>query len=167
MFLLTLAAGAQSISISVISCAGSYLEKGNLSFSSTVGEMSMVQTFTDGRKVILTQGFQQPTDRNLIKTDVTTPSESEFGSVSVYPVPAVDNVTYGFTFPDNGRVSVVLYNGLGQKMSDVFSSNYEGGKVVNSLNVSDYAAGIYYLSINFTDNNGKTHVMSRKFQVTI
>jgi len=167
MFLLTLAAGAQTMSPSVISCAGAFIDKGNLSFSSTVGEMSMVQTFTDGRKVILTQGFQQPTDKRFIKPTSSNDLETEFGSVTLYPVPAVDNITYGFTFPENGKVSVSLYNGLGQKMNDVFSSNYEGGKVVNSINISDYAAGIYYLSINFVDSNGKAHVMSKKFQVTV
>jgi hypothetical protein len=157
-----LTCSAQMLTPTVISSTGGFSSNANGSISYTVGEMTMVQTFSSGSN-ILTQGFQQPNDNILGLIDI---SAEDFGSFVVYPNPAVDNVWYGFQFPEPGKISVSVYNTLGQKISDVYHAGYDTGKDVQQLNVSAYAAGVYFLTVDFTSQkDGKTHVISKKFQV--
>lgn len=153
---------AQSLSPTVIASTGGFSSNANGSLSYTVGEMTMVQTFSAGNN-ILTQGFQQPEPFPVGILDIT---KDDFGSFVVYPNPAVDNVWFGYQFPEAGKLTVTLYNTLGQKISDVQTTNYDNGKSVEQLNVSTLAAGAYFLTINFTaDKDGKVHQISKQFNV--
>ena len=153
---------AQMLTPTVIASTGGFSSNANGSLSYTVGEMTMVQTFSNSNN-ILTQGFQQPNDNVTGLIDLT---QDEFGSFVVYPNPAVDNLYYGFLLPEEGKVQITLYNAIGQKISDEFNANYDNGKRVEQLNVSLYAAGVYILTMNFvSDKDGKVHTTSKKFQV--
>ncbi len=153
---------AQMLTPTVIASTGGFSSNANGSLSYTVGEMTMVQTFSANGN-ILTQGFQQPNDNVTGLIDLT---QGEFGSFVVYPNPAVDNMWFGFQLPEEGKVQIVLYDAIGQKISDVYSTNYNNGKIVEQVNVSKYAAGVYLLTMNFvSDKDGKTHTISKKFQV--
>jgi hypothetical protein len=170
LFLIALAAvtglyaQAPILSPTVIASTGGFSTNGGNSLSYTVGEMTMVQTFTGGGN-ILTQGFQQPNDTGTIN-GLLSVTQDEFGSFVVYPNPAVDNFYYGFQLPEAGKVNIVLYNELGQKTADILTTNYESGKQVNQTNVSGVAAGIYFVSMIFTSNtDGKTHVTTKKLQI--
>ncbi len=166
LFLSVVVAGfslkAQQLTPTVIASTGGFSSNANGSISYTVGEMTMVQTFSANGN-ILTQGFQQPNDNVTGLIDLT---KDEFGSFVVYPNPAVDNLWYGFQFPEEGKADIVLYDAIGQKISDVMHTSYNNGKIVEQLNVSAYAAGLYILTINFVSNkDGKVHTTSKKFQV--
>ncbi|HWB63106.1 MAG TPA: T9SS type A sorting domain-containing protein [Chitinophagales bacterium] len=162
--LLSFGLKAQSLTPTVIASTGgySYSSSAGVSLSYTVGEMTMVQTFSAGGN-ILTQGFQQPNDEVLGLIDV---AQDNFGSFVVYPNPAVDNFWYGFQLPEAGRVSFVMTDMLGQKISEVYNANYDNGKIVEEANVSTLAAGVYFLTMNFTSaKDGKTHIATKKIQV--
>ena len=166
LFLLVIAApfvaAAQILTPTVISSTGGFSSNANGSLSYTVGEMTMVQTFSANGN-ILTQGFQQPNDNVTFLIDLT---KDEFGSLVVYPNPAVDNMWFGFQLPEEGIVQIALYDVLGQKVSDLYNANYDNGKIVEQVNVSMYAAGVYMLTMNFVSaKDGKTHVSTKKFQV--
>ncbi|MCS6934855.1 MAG: T9SS type A sorting domain-containing protein [Chitinophagales bacterium] len=153
---------AQSLTPTVIASAGAFAQNANGSLSYTVGEMTMVETFSANGN-ILTQGFQQPNQIIIGLLDIT---RDAFGSFVVYPNPAVDNLYFGFEFPEAGNVKVALYNTLGQKLSDVFAADYGTGKTVEVFQVSNLAAGTYYLSLNFTSAvTGKEYVSTKSFQV--
>ena len=153
---------AQMLTPTVISSTGGFSSNANGSLSYTVGEMTMVQTFSANGN-ILTQGFQQPNDNVTFLIDLT---KDEFGSLVVYPNPAVDNMWFGFQLPEEGIVQIALYDVLGQKVSDLYNANYDNGKIVEQVNVSMYAAGVYMLTMNFVSaKDGKTHISSKKFQV--
>lgn len=153
---------AQMLTPTTISSTGGFSSNANGSLSYTVGEMTMVQTFSAGGN-ILTQGFQQPNDNITGLIDFT---QDEFGSFVLYPNPAVDNLWFGLQLPESGRVTVSMFDVLGQKVADVYNSNYDNGKVVEQTNVSTYAAGFYMLTMNFTsDKDGKVHTTTKKFQV--
>jgi hypothetical protein len=161
--LLSLGISAQSLTPTVIASTGGFSSNANGSLSYTVGEMTMVQTFSANNN-ILTQGFQQPNDQILGLLDIT---QDDFGSFAVYPNPAVDMTKWGFEMPEAGRVSIVMYDVLGQKVSDVYSANCEPGtKVTNDVQVSNYAAGMYFMTLTFVSSiDGKTHVTTKKLQV--
>jgi hypothetical protein len=153
---------AQSLTPTVISSTGGFSSNANGSLSYTVGEMSMVQTFSAGGN-ILTQGFQQPNDQLVGLIDIT---KDEFGSFVVYPNPAVDNLWFGFQFPEEGRITIAVYDVLGQKVAEVYNGNYDTGKTTDGFTVSSFAAGSYYLSLTFTsDKDNRTHLITKPFQV--
>lgn len=162
LMVFALVANAQMLTPTVIASTGGFSSNANGSLSYTVGEMTMVQTFSANGN-ILTQGFQQPNDNITGLIDMT---KDEFGSFAVYPNPAVDNLTFGFQLPETSKVQVALYNAVGQKVADVYNGNYTTGKTVEQLNVTTYAAGVYILTLTaVSDTDGKTHVVSKKFQV--
>ena len=154
---------AQMLTPTVISSTGAFVSNPTVgSLSYTVGEMTMVQTFTANGN-ILTQGFQQPTDNVTGLLDFT---QDEIGSFVVYPNPAVDNIWFGLQLPEKGRVIVSVFDVLGQKLADVYNGNYDSGKIIQQLNVSTYAAGYYMMTMTFTsDKDGKVHTTTKKFQV--
>src|SRR3954466_7249737 len=90
--LLALGLNAQMLTPQVLAVTGGFASNANGSLSYTVGEMTMVQTFSANGS-ILTQGFQQPND-NI--TGLIELSRGETGSFVLYPNPAVDNVWIGF-----------------------------------------------------------------------
>lgn len=153
---------AQSLTPQVISSTGGFSSNANGSLSYTVGEMSMVTTLSSGNS-ILTQGFQQPNDLSVGLIDMT---RDEYGSFVVYPNPAVDNLFFGFQFPEEGRVTVAIFDAIGQKVADVYNNEYKNGKVVETLNVTNYAAGVYVMSVQFMgEKSNRSYVTSKQFQV--
>jgi hypothetical protein len=156
------ALNAQSLTPTVIASTGGFSSNGTNSLSYTVGEMTMVQTFSANGN-ILTQGFQQPNDQMVGLLDL---SQEAFGSFAVYPNPAVDNLFFGFQLPEEGKVEITLYDAIGQKVADVYHTSYDQGKIIQQINVSSYAAGVYMLTMNFVGNkDGKLHTSTKKFQV--
>lgn len=153
---------AQTLAPTVISTTGGFASNANGSLSYTVGEMTMVETFSANGN-ILTQGFQQPNDRVVGLLDIT---QDEFGSFVIYPNPAVNNLWFGFQFPERGKVAVAVYNVAGQKIADVYNDVYVTGKTVQGYDVSNLAGGAYYMSLTFTgDDTGREHVTTKNFQV--
>ncbi len=153
---------SQSLSPEVIASAGGYASVGGVSLSYTVGEMAMVETFTNAN-TILTQGFHQP-EMNI--TRILEADRTDFGSFAVYPNPATTEVFFGYEFPQEGRVEVTLYNNLGQVVQNVFKDDeYSSGKTINSFNCSLLAAGNYMMQANFAGNEGKKQVITKKLQI--
>ena len=126
MALVSLGISAQSLTPTVIASTGGFSSNANGSLSYTVGEMTMVQTFSANNN-ILTQGFQQPNYDTLV--GILEITQDDFGSFVVYPNPAVDNTWLAFQMPEAGRVTISLYDMLGQKISDVYAANYSNGKI--------------------------------------
>lgn len=153
---------AQMLTPTVIASTGGFASNANGSLSYTVGEMTMVQTFSSANN-FLTQGFQQP---EPFPTGILDLTKDEFGSFAVYPNPAVDHVWFGFQFPESGKISVVLYDLLGQRMADVYTANYDNGKMTESFGVTNLAAGEYFLTATFTSSkDNQTHLITKKLQV--
>ncbi len=153
---------AQSLSPVVIASAGGFASNSNNSLSYTIGEMSMVQTFSSSN-TILTQGFQQPNESITGLLDVAS---NDFGSFVVYPNPAVNDAWIGFQLNGPGKVTVLLYNELGQKLASVYHAEYTNGKIVQPVNVSSLSSGAYFLSMIYTcDKDGKDYNISKQLQV--
>jgi hypothetical protein len=153
---------AQQLSNKVLASAGAYAENSGGSLSYTVGEMTMVNTFSAGNN-ILTQGFQQP---NKNPAGISNNAISDFGSFNVYPVPAIDNLWYSFEFAESGTIAISVYDQLGQKVANVYRADNISGKVVRQLDINSLAAGIYFLKVDFISSaTANRHEMAKKFQV--
>jgi hypothetical protein len=161
--LLSLGMNAQSLTPQVIASTGGYSSNANGSLSYTVGEMTMVQTFSANGN-ILTQGFQQPNDS--IPVGILDVTKDDFGAFIMYPNPAIDYTWFAFQMPEAGKVTISLYDMLGQKVSDVYSANYSNGKVTGQTNTQTLSAAMYFMTLTFVSaQDGKTHVTTKKLQV--
>ncbi len=159
----SLGMNAQSLTPQVIASTGGFSSNANGSLSYTVGEMTMVQTFSANGN-ILTQGFQQPNDSIILGIlDVT---QDDFGSFVMYPNPAVDITKFAFQMPEAGRVTIALYDMVGQKISDVYAANYSNGQITGQTNVTSLATATYFMTLTFVSaQDGKTHITTKKLQV--
>ena len=149
---------AQTLSPQVVASGGNFISSSAGSVSYTVGEP--VTTTISGGGNYLTQGFQQPTD---IVNGLLDMDKEAFGSFSVYPVPAIEKLWFGYEFPATGQVTVELYNTLGQKLDYTLTESYESGKVVHSFDCTPYAAGQYFITATFTAADNTKSILSKKF----
>ena len=151
---------AQTLSPQVVASGGNYISSSAGSVSYTVGEP--VTTTISGGGNYLTQGFQQPTDivNGLLDID-----KEAFGSFSVYPVPVIEKLWFGYEFPAQGQVTVELYNTLGQKLDYTLTESYESGKVVHSFDCTPYAAGQYIITATFTAFDNSKKILSKQFLI--
>lgn len=151
-FLLTillLHAQAQSVSPFVIASSGGYFSNANFSVSSTFGEMTMVETFSNGT-IYLTQGFQQPFS---FGTGISNPIPDN-GSYSIYPNPSNGNFVLSFHYSYGGTAMFRVYNMLGQEVNNS-EVKFDRGVNFQNFKLSTLANGIYFLEANYNFSNGK------------
>ena len=154
--LLSLGMSAQSLTPQVIASTGGFSSNANGSLSYTVGEMTMVQTFSANGN-ILTQGFQQPTNDTIVGLlDIT---QDDFGSFVLYPNPAHDNLTLEFTGNQQGNPVVNIYDVVGKKIITERFVSTEGSNKLN-INTAALNKGIYILEI---ETNGE--IQRQKFMI--
>ena len=144
---------AQSLSPTVIASTGGYFSNGSGSLSSTVAEMTMVETF-HATGSILTQGFQQPAD---LETSIDESTQAE---VSIYPNPTNGHFSLTIHAPTAGSATVRIYDLLGQTVKEQDMAISTG---VNRLmfDIRGCSAGIYMLY--YRDETGSKTI---KFNVT-
>ena len=56
--------------------------------------------------------------------------------VSVYPNPAIDEITFRISNPGSAFTIIELFNVFGQKVMDIFSGKIEQEEWKNSINIS-------------------------------
>ena len=130
---------SQSLSLNVIAAAGNHFNGNNAQLSWTIGE-PVTETFA-ANAIQLTQGFHQT---NLTIVAVTDPVAGF--QVRVYPNPTADRVnieSLGYT----SVFSMALSDALGRTL--LFQSATQSG--LRSLDLSGYAAGVYYLRLRVED----------------
>ncbi len=140
---------AQSLTPVVISSSGGYYTSAVGSLSSTVAEMTMVQTFSSTGNY-LTQGFQQPEEwYTAVKEEQQTD-----GNISIYPNPSNGNFNLTVNSKEKGNAQIQLYDILGQM---TFSKQMEIGTGLNTENIDirAFAMGMYFLEYLYTGNNGR------------
>ncbi len=77
-----------------------------------------------------------------------TETENTLSSVVVYPNPATQNTTISFTLVENNKISISVYDVLGNLVSLVSQNNdFVKGNNNVSINTSSLSSGIYYISL--------------------
>jgi len=134
-FALPMAVAAQSLSPTVVASAGKHTSNANLQLSYTVGEVAV--TTATGGSSILTQGFHQPLEVN---TGIT---EGSFeGRISVFPNPTSREL-FVETESEYGKINGVIVDIQGRIVKEFTML----GKDKTSINVEEYAAATYQLSL--------------------
>jgi len=150
---------AQSLTPFVVSSSGGYFSSAAGSLSSTVAEMTMVQTFSSMGNY-LTQGFQQPGEWYAsVKEEQQTD-----GNISIYPNPSDGKFYITMNSKEKGLAQIQLYDILGQK---TFSRQMEIGTGLNTENIDirDYAVGMYFLEYLYTGADRKKESKVMKINI--
>jgi hypothetical protein len=98
------------------------------------------------------KGFNMDSIGNKINYDYSTSTPElqlnrEFGPVTVYPNPSKDITFISFLMPEDGRITVKLYDNLGREVKTLLDKFHYGGKHSISLNAREMKSGVYILKM--------------------
>ncbi len=81
-------------------------------------------------------------------TGITKLTNEDINSFVLYPNPASENTTIAFNIVEKNKVSVLVYDVLGNLVSIISQNNeFEKGNNTVLLNTSNLSSGIYYISL--------------------
>lgn len=131
------AALAQTLSPAVIASSGGFYANGTAMLSSTIGEMAMVETFSN-TNAILTQGFQQSEDFNVSVKNIDPVT---FG-ITLGPNPTQGAVHLFFSAMDAVKVNITIFDISGKIIYRNETEKLANNNYV-SLNLSALSCGDY------------------------
>ncbi len=124
---------------------------GFLVFNLEEGQSSNTQTGGEGDK------------GGWVNTDVNdkTKSDSLNFAVSVFPNPFNPSTTINFNLPANGKITIKVYNILGEIVNEIFNGEMNAGNHSIIINGSNLSSGVYILIISF-EGGGKSYFAKQK-----
>ncbi len=151
---------AQSLSPTVISPAGRFASVGGYTLSETVGEMTMVETYSAGGS-ILTQGFQQPSDNN-----VRVPIVQQAGyDLTVSPNPGTGSFYFNVAASAPVTIDIRVTDVIGQTVGIFQTSGIEGAQRL-PVDLSGLRQGVYFAEVWMNYSTGTTvYRMTHRLQV--
>lgn len=126
--------------------AGSAGLSGNFDLDWSVGELTLVKTEQNGA-LMFTQGVLQ--GNIIVFSNSSSITDGEM-RILPNPTPGILYLQAGFLQP--GKLSTLLYTSQGQKL--LSREEQLSGFSTKTIDMSAYAAGIYFLEIMFADNTG-------------
>ena len=150
-FVITKAGKAQTSTDLQTSCAATgQATAGNFVISYTIGEMVEVQTYKQGN-LIISQGILQP---ELGKNKGNSVNNFEPGEITVFPNPTPDVFVARINIYAPGKVSLYLYDALGQLMQKEEISYT--AFLAKKYSLQNASAGMYLLKIMYKSKDGAT-----------
>jgi hypothetical protein len=95
-----------------------------------------------------------------IEIDLGLPKE--FTLDQNYPNPFNPSTTIRFALPTNSRVSIKLYNTLGQEVANVLNSNLDAGIHEQILNASNLSSGVYFYRLEAHGTDGSSFISTKR-----
>lgn len=138
---------AQMLTPTVVASGGEYFfnAAANASLSTTIGEMTMVETFAASSH-FLTQGFQQPEEK---KEGIWVEESDYFELFEVFPNPASDRLNVRYKIKYSGNIQLRFFDMNGVEVLSPYTQAYHGGLQLEELDVSVLSQGMYFLQISF------------------
>lgn len=99
----------------------------------------------DGTKEVLFSGWL-----TYKPTGIDNPEDGD-GLISLYPNPATDCMNMDIQLLYNDRLSVVVYNSLGEKVAENDYGNTSPGIITKSISTNGWARGLYRIKLNIGD----------------
>ena len=97
---------------------------------------------------------------NVVATEVNGPAV--FVLSQNYPNPFNPSTMIKFSLPVDSRVSIELFNTLGEKVDELTNSDYSIGSHEINFDASNLSNGVYYYKINATGVDGSSFVSTKK-----
>jgi hypothetical protein len=101
---------------------------------------------------------------NIISVDVVAPSQ--FFLEQNYPNPFNPSTTIGFSLAVDSKVTLKIYNALGQEVSILANENLSEGFHQKIFNASSLNSGVYFYRLDATGIDGQTFSQVRKMILT-
>ena len=79
-----------------------------------------------------------------------------------YPNPFNPSTTIRFAIPTNAKVSIKLYNTLGQEVKNLFKSEVNAGVHETLFNAANLSSGIYFYRIEAQGNDGSSFTATKR-----
>jgi Secretion system C-terminal sorting domain len=152
IFFFTSQSQSMLVAPEVINTSGGTYHTGNYIFEWSIGELPMVQTFSEDG-LMVSCGFLQT---SLKKSPLNPPSLENI-ELNVYPNPVMDIVNLQFKGL-SGAVQIMLVDAAGkvlQKQSISNAGNYH-------VDMSGYTNGNYFLIINAMQTNAQPYFKTHK-----
>ena len=146
LFLFPYYSFCQAVGPSVTNIAGGSAASGYYRFAWSVGEMCIIETFSQS-SIQLTNGFLQPG----MEHSGPAPAINFFavGDIMIFPNPATTIAEINFKLSQAGHVTIHVTDALG-KLVHTRQFEYNGIGHIEKLNVQSFAAGAYFISIQLT-----------------
>ena len=155
----SLSANAQSVGPTTLNSVGNSAPIGSNVFDWSVGEMTMVSTFTTSG-IIVTQGVLQPAH---IAAEGVDNQSSLTKLLQVFPNPASSVVNIQYASPGQGTLSFRLIDLAGKVITNQ-TLPVTGGTNLATVNVTDLACATYMLEVTVNNGNASPESTSYKIQ---
>ncbi|MBD3233682.1 MAG: T9SS type A sorting domain-containing protein, partial [candidate division Zixibacteria bacterium] len=76
---------------------------------------------------------------------------AEYGLSSNYPNPFNASTNISYQLPEAGKVSLEVYNLMGQKVAALVNGHKEAGQHTVTWNAASFSSGIYFYKLNVGD----------------
>lgn len=80
---------------------------------------------------------------------------NEFSLSQNYPNPFNPSTIISYAIPFEGNVNIIVYNVMGETVSELVNSVQQPGSYQTEFNASNIAAGMYFYRINATSLDGQ------------
>lgn len=128
-----------------ISGSGAVLASGeHMRVIGTVGQTTIGMLYSPGSVAQL--GFWNTLGSRVSAVPLQGAGAQNHGTalnLSVHPNPVSDRTAFGFTMPDRGTASLLLYNNLGQQVRVIAESEFNAGQTTLEYHLKDLPAGRY------------------------
>jgi len=90
---------------------------------------------------------------------------TEFRLSQNYPNPFNPSTTISFGLPADSRVSIIIYDMVGQKVMEINAKEYKAGNHEVSINAGTLSSGIYFYNFIAEGTNGTRHSDTKKMML--
>lgn len=97
---------------------------------------------------------------HIVEADVLAPAE--FSLSQNYPNPFNPSTTINFSVPVESKVTIKLFNLMGEEVSTIYSGVASAGSHPVIFNSKKLSSGTYFYKIEAAGNNGETFTSSKK-----
>jgi hypothetical protein len=89
-------------------------------------------------------------------------SLSEFNLGQNYPNPFNPNTKINFDLPISAKISIYVFDIIGQKVKTLIDANYDAGNYELNFNASQLSSGIYFYKMDAIGQNGQKFSSNKK-----
>ncbi|MDD5571778.1 MAG: PKD domain-containing protein, partial [Bacteroidales bacterium] len=90
-------------------------------------------------------------DDNMSNNQLCIALTEEFFVTDLYPNPAGDEIKFGFIIPSTENVKIILYNAIGEKVSEILNGVAVKGFNAIIINTASLASGMYVVRVTYKD----------------
>nr|MBC8197648.1 T9SS type A sorting domain-containing protein [Candidatus Neomarinimicrobiota bacterium] len=87
---------------------------------------------------------------------------SEFSFNTPYPNPFNPVTTFSYGLPNEGKVTVTVYNLNGEKVTELLNENQTSGIYNMDWNAGSVSAGVYFINLEVNEINGTKYQQTQK-----